>query len=280
MRPVFEQINVGEDRSIIAFRYSKNHFDAPWHFHPQHELTYIQSSVGTKFIGDYVGSYGPGELVLLRSNLPHCWKNQLDPSCKAESVVIQWNVGIFSEVPELRSMFGLLKVASKGIIFSKEATKSLIPSIERLCTLDDYQLYIELLSLLVELTHCPFKTLSKASFIDDLPATYSDRMSEIHDFVELHFHRKIYLKEVASMSHLSEQAFSRFFSHVMGRPFFSFLNEYRINVARRMLIDTDISVAQIGYACGFESLTFFHKQFKNFNQMSPLKYRKQYQLKQ
>jgi transcriptional regulator GlxA family with amidase domain len=75
---------------------------------------------------------------------------------------------------------------------------------------------------------------------------------------------------------MSEQSFSRFFSKMMGRPFFTFLNEYRINIASRMLIDTDLSVAQIGFTCGYESLPFFHKQFSKFKNESPQKFRKKH----
>ena len=276
MKPVLEQIHLGAHQTISAFQYAKPNFETPWHFHPQHELTYIDDSVGTKFIGDYVGSYGPGELVLLRSNLPHCWKNQTLPGRLSQSTVIQWNKGIFAKVPELSSLFDMLKRASRGIIFSKEEVAPLIPSIQELPTLSAHTLYTQLLAVLLELSACKQQTLSAASFTQDLPSAYNSRMAQIHDFVEAHFGRKIYLQELAELVNLSEQSFSRFFKKMMGRPFFSFLNEYRINVASRMLIDTELSVAEIGYACGYESLPFFHKQFSKFKESSPSKYRRSY----
>ncbi|MEL6846328.1 MAG: AraC family transcriptional regulator, partial [Bacteroidota bacterium] len=88
--------------------------------------------------------------------------------------------------------------------------------------------------------------------------------------------RKIYLKEVADLIGMSEQSFSRFFSRMMGRPFFSYLNEFRINAAGRLLLDTDWSVAQVGFSCGYESLPFFHKQFHKFLGTTPARYRKRY----
>ena len=63
---------------------------------------------------------------------------------------------------------------------------------------------------------------------------------------------------------MSEQSFCRFFSKMMGRPFFTFLNEYRINMASHMLLDTDWTVAEISFAAGFESPAFFHKQFNKY----------------
>ena len=276
MKPVLEQIHLGTSQSILAFRYADKSFDAPWHFHPQHELTLIEESTGTKFIGDYVGPYQVGELVLLRSNLPHCWKNQVEDGRLARSVVIQWEKGIFANVPELASLLALLRKASRGLLFASTDVKELIPKVQELPQQTGQELYVQLLSLLLHLSDCNYQTLSENRFIDDLPAEYSDRMSKVHDFVELNYQRKIYLKELAQLVSMSEQSFSRFFSKMMGRPFFSFLNEYRINIAGRMLVDTDWSVAQIGFACGYESLPFFHKQFNKFKGESPSKFRKRH----
>ncbi|GAB5471959.1 MAG: AraC family transcriptional regulator [Maribacter sp.] len=278
MKPYLEPIPLGQEKSILGFSYAADNFDTPWHFHPQHELTYIEESTGTKFIGDYVGSYEPGELVLLRSNLPHCWKNAQNGQNQSRSLVVQWNVGIFPKVPELQVVFDLLRTAAKGMLFDFKETKELIPTLKRLPSLEGHELYIQLLELLTALAKCPYRTLSEASFIDDLPTEYGSRMSTIHEFVSKYFERKIYLKEVADLVSLSEQSFSRFFSKMMGRSFFTFLNEYRINRASRMLLDTDYSVAEIGYFCGYESLPFFHKQFNKFKNCTPLVYRKKHGL--
>lgn len=277
MKPVLEQIHLGTSQSILAFRYADKSFDAPWHFHPQHELTFIEESTGTKFIGDYVGPYQAGELVLLRSNLPHCWKNQLEEGCSARSVVIQWEKGIFADIPELASLLVMLRTASRGLLFNPADVQELIPQVQDLPKQEGHQLYVQLLSLLLQLSGCTYQTLSENRFINDLPAEYSDRMSKVHDFVEANYQRKIYLKELAQLVSMSEQSFSRFFSKMMGRPFFYFLNEYRINIAGRMLVDTGWSVAQIGFACGYESLPFFHKQFNKFKGESPSKFRKRHQ---
>lgn len=276
MKPILEHIRLEQRASILAFQHKAQNFDVPWHFHPQHELTLIEESTGTKFIGDYVGPYQPGELVLLRSNLPHCWKNYQEPAAQARSTVIQWNRGVFAKVPELESVLKLIKTASRGILFSQNEITSIRPLIQQLPNEKGTDLYLNLLSVLGQLSACTYQTLSEASFIDDLPSEIGNRMAKVHDFVAVHFHRKVYLKELAALVNMSEQSFSRFFSKMMGRPFFAFLNEYRINMATRMLLDTDLPIAQIAYRCGYDSLPFFHKQFNKFKIESPSRYRKKY----
>tara|TARA_R110002072_G_scaffold81897_1_gene187238 strand:- start:118181 stop:119029 length:849 start_codon:yes stop_codon:yes gene_type:complete len=276
LKPILEPLPLGEQKSIIGFCFDKKDFETPWHFHPQHELTFIEESVGTKFIGDYVGGYQPGELVLLRSNLPHCWKNNTEHPTNSKSFVVQWNMGIFPAVPELESIHQLMKFASKGLIFDKAEVEHLIPIIKTFPILSGQALYIQLLNLLSELSNATYSTLSAASFTDDIPSEYGSRMAKIHDFVAVNYGRKIYLKELADLVSMSEQSFSRFFTKMMGRPFFTFLNDYRVNIAARMLLDSDESIAQIGFACGYESLPFFHKKFNEAFGISPAKYRKKY----
>lgn len=276
MNPILESIPLGKEKSIYGFRYAATDFETPWHFHPQHELTYIEQSIGTKFIGDYVGSYEPGELVLLRSNLPHCWKNNHQPDRQASSIVVQWNRGTFPKVPELHLIFDLLQTAAKGILFDKGDTKELLPLILKIPHTRGHELYILLLGLLTKLSSFSYQTLSEASFVDDLPTEFGTRMATVHDFVSNNYHRKIYLKEVAGLVNMSEQSFSRFFTKMMGRSFFIFLNEYRINVAVRTLVASDKTVSQIGYSCGYESLPFFYRQFNKFMGCTPLVYQKRF----
>ncbi|ARV16618.1 AraC family transcriptional regulator [Polaribacter sp. SA4-12] len=273
MKPKFEKVPLNNQKSIIAFRYSESSFDAPWHFHPQHELTFIEKSKGTKFIGDYVGPFDEEELVLVRSNVPHCWKNSVLTDSECSSIVIQWNKGIYARVPEMELVFKMLKSASKGIIFSKKDTREVFLLIKELLKLDGTQLYLKLQNLLVILSGFEYYQLSEKNFIDDLPSEFSSRIRKIHNYVENNYQKKIKLSEMANLVNMSEQSFSRFFSKIMGRPFFTFLNEYRINLAKRMLMDTDWSVREICFACGYESVPFFHRQFKKFGDNTPSSYR-------
>lgn len=276
MKAILEKINLSQKKSISAFCYSKRDFETPWHFHPQYELTYIKESYGTKFIGDYVGSYSPGELVLVGMNLPHCWKNNVEKDKNATSYVLHWNSGIIADVPELLSVREMLSRSARGLMFSDTEIRQLVPDIKRLKNLESDLLYAELVFLLIKLSKMKAKYLSESKFESEYSDVHRNRISKIHDFVEKNYNRKIYLLEVAELAHMSEQSFSRFFTKMMGRPFFTFLNEYRVNIASRLLIDTDKSVAEIGFECGYESLPFFHKQFNKFKNITPSKYRKQF----
>ena len=276
MKPFLEDIGIGSNQSILAFKYVKEHFETPWHFHPQHELTYISDSSGTKFIGDFVGSYAPGELVLLKSQLPHCWKNEVNPNALSKSTVIQWNPGIFGQVSELSSVDEMMNLAARGLLFDKKQVEEIVPFVLNLPNIKGSELYVNLLSVLISLSKCTFQVLSTSQYNDGISTQFSSRISIIQDFVRSSYHRKIYLSEPAMLIGLTEQSFSRFFKKAMGRPFFTYLNEYRINIACKMLTESDWPISRIAYSCGYESMPFLHRQFKKFTGNTPLKYRQKY----
>lgn len=273
MKPFLEHVALADQQSVLAFRHDQVNFETPWHFHPQHELTYIEESIGTKFVGDYVGPYQPGELVLVRSFLPHCWKNMEKEHERAISTVVQWNDGVIPILPEMSDIFKMMNTSSKGIRFNNEDIASLVPSILRLPSLSSAKLIVQLLDLFHQLSHCDYVTLSAASFKSSISSVSGKRMALTHEFVATNFNRKIKLMELAKLLNMSEQSFARFFTKMMGRSFFKFLAEYRINTACRMLIDTDWPVSRIGYECGYDSIPFFYKQFKQLKGHSPLQLR-------
>lgn len=52
-------------------------YDSSWHYHAQYELLYISKSNGIRFLGDNVSQFQAGDLVLVGSNLPHLWLNDI-----------------------------------------------------------------------------------------------------------------------------------------------------------------------------------------------------------
>ncbi|WP_422359614.1 AraC family transcriptional regulator [Reichenbachiella sp.] len=276
MKAVLEKVEVKDEGSIAAFNFNRDRFDAPWHFHPEIELTYILESKGMRYVGNSIEIFTPGDLVLLGSNLPHCWVNDDRHGSRASSLVIQWPAIIFNNIPEFQQIMRLQREAERGLKFTSESYPDIVGAMKAMISESPIKRYISLIEMLESLSIAPKTYLAGASYTSDLSTDTNNKIDQVQSFVANHYHEKIKLLDVASVVNMSEQSFSRFFSKVMNRPFFVFLNEYRVHLASRLLLETDLQVAEIGYKCGYESLPFFYTQFKKFKTYKPLEFRKMY----
>ncbi len=283
MEPTFEKITTSVTSSFRAYRYQKKEFDAPWHFHPEYELTLIRKSKGIRYVGNHVERFVPGDLVLIPPNVPHCWKNTAGDPRPSEAIVIQWRADVFGKGWQQKIEFApiaeLLERNVCGIQFDSELVDRLLPELKRILGSHGLARYISFLKLLKTLAGTKkYRSLSSRTVPGRLDATASRRIDTIQNFVTQHYQRKITLGEMATLTHMSEAAFCRFFKRIFGKTFFAFLNEYKIQTACALLATRQQQVAQVAYACGYESLPFFYRQFKKFTGTSPLQYQKNNEL--
>ncbi len=73
--------------SFVVKELSEPHFDPNWHFHPHYQLFLVEEGTGTRFIGDSIKPFGPGDLVFLGPNLPHLWRSDQAYFAKSHRVV-------------------------------------------------------------------------------------------------------------------------------------------------------------------------------------------------
>lgn len=69
--------------------------------------------------------------------------------------------------------------------------------------------------------------------------------------------------------------FSRVFRNECGTTFEHYLLDYRIAMAREMLIDADVAISQVAYAAGFNDPSYFGRAFRRMVGVSPKVYRQQ-----
>jgi mannose-6-phosphate isomerase-like protein (cupin superfamily) len=93
MKPLLEKVTPPDGASWAWLdRRLDDAIPFQWHHHPEFELTLTLNSVGQRFIGDHIGEYGDGDLVLIGPNLPHTWASRAKrdvalPTCGAGDVV-------------------------------------------------------------------------------------------------------------------------------------------------------------------------------------------------
>ncbi|WP_428662525.1 AraC family transcriptional regulator [Runella sp.] len=283
MKPQLEKIAIDGSFSYLARHFKRAYFDAPWHYHPECELTYIVKSYGQRFVGDHIGPFYEGDLVLLGSNLPHFWRNddvfyQSNPDLLVESVVIQFPQSLiadfFEKVTEFKSIQELMKKATRGIKFSAETTQKVKAAILQLPYLSEGFRFISFLHILLELTEdISAELLADTAYQITTDDADTERMKRIIEFTLAHFQDEIRLSDIAEIAHLTVPAFCRYFKKRTQKTYIDFLTGFRISHARTLLTDSELSVAQVGLECGFHNLSNFHQAFKRQTGKSPLHYR-------
>lgn len=281
MKAQLEKISSPLHRSFKAFRYRGERFDAPWHFHPEYELTYIVQSNGIRFVGDSVKEFENGDLVLLGANLPHCWKNMEQQIQTAESIVVQWKNDLLGDgwldTSEFLPIKTLLESASRGIRFDTPNNTEVVRALDTMPELSPFERMLTLLSILNRLAASKnYEFLSADNFAPKLNRNASKNIDRIQNFVAEHYRDNITLGQVSDLTAMSEETFCRFFKRTFNKSFFTFLNEYKIKLACKLLIESNKQVSEIAFECGYESLPFFYRQFKKFMGCSPLVYQKKY----
>ncbi|MFC5410420.1 helix-turn-helix domain-containing protein [Larkinella bovis] len=282
MKALFEKIELGDHTSLRVIHLELPYFEAPWHFHPEYELTYIVRSHGKRFVGDHVEPFEAGDLVLLGPDLPHFWRNddeyyQPDSGQIAEAIVIQFakTLGetLLPQLPETRPLSALLNRARYGLRFSPQKVTGVKKALENLLHSDGLERLLQLLALLQQLADDP-TAMMLASDNYELKASEAEteRMKRVLDYMLAHFREEIRVDAMASVAGMAPAAFCRYFRKRTRKSFIEYLNELRISHARKLLVQSDLSISQIGFECGFNNISHFHRQFKLHNGTTPLKY--------
>jgi len=120
----FEILQPVNGQSFLVRRFGKAAFDAPYHFHPEYELTCILQGTGKRYIGSHMEDFATGDLVLLGPNLPHCWKLEptQDAQADASAIVVQFNAAFlgndFFEKNEMKHIKKLFQKSGSGVTFN------------------------------------------------------------------------------------------------------------------------------------------------------------------
>lgn len=83
-------------------------------------------------------------------------------------------------------------------------------------------------------------------------------------------------EKMAKVCHISQNYFSRLFSKEMGENFSAYVSKLKINWAKRLLEESDISINQISLDLGFNECGYFIKIFKKYEGVTPSVYRRYY----
>ena len=180
----------------------------------------------------------------------------------------------FPENLELRDLF---KRAERGLHLRGRTATAIATLMQDVARSKGAGQLAALLRLLAEVADAPesdLALLSSRSFTLSAESHYQKAISKSVQHLVANFRDEIRLGDLLKISGLSRPTFARQFKQHSGHSFSAFVNELRLQAARRELRDSERSVLDIALACGFRQVTFFNRLFKREMGCTPVEYRR------
>jgi AraC-like DNA-binding protein len=286
MRPFQLKIPVSPDHSFHCFEQKERVIAFGWHCHPQAQLTLIVHGRGRRLVGDHVGDYKAGDVVLLGPNLPHAFASRESPGSRRlqHAVTLYFNPDFpgekFLDLPEMVRVKELLARAHQGLQFSGPPRRKVIPlmrAIPRLGPTDRLFHLLRSLSILAEAGPANVRRLSSRAFTTPLRAGVLRRVNTVCRYIDEHFASPLDRDRLAALAGMTPAAFSRFFRRTTTKTPTEYIHELRVGHACHLLIESDLSIATIALRCGFANLSNFNRRFLHVRGVTPSIYRRQHQ---
>jgi AraC-like DNA-binding protein len=271
-----EEITIQPGKSFRIFTPSlRNYFF--WHYHPEFELVYVEAIAGIRHVGKNISSFVESDLVLIGSNVPHL---NFDYGLQTEykQIVVQFKEDFLPHLIAPTAEFGdiraLFEKAYLGLSFYGKTKEQVVAKLKEMQSKNNFNSLLELFEILnimagsSEMHQLNTEDTRIKIFMND-----KIRMGTIYDYIHENYDKKPDVNDIASIVNLSTAAFCRYFKKQTNMTFTEFVNQYRITQAKTLLLK-DHNVSEVGYAVGFESMSYFNKLFKSLVGETPSSFKK------
>ena len=283
MHPDLEVVQIRPGESFKAWAHGYPFHTVRWHFHPEYELHHVVATTGRYFVGDFIGEFEPGNLVLTGPNLPHNWVSDLPAGT---CVPLRGRVVQFSEEFIADATAALARTRSCCRHARAQPPRRAVLRCAR------QSLPVRCWRELVEAqgraphraVHGPCRHLEPRR---RCPAADQRQLSARP--VRLHVGRhqrgaRLHQRSIspspsakadlAAIAGRSPSAFSRSFRRHTGMSLVQYVNRLRINLACQLLMSEEqAAITEICFAAGYNNLSNFNRQFLAQKGMTPSRFR-------
>lgn len=282
MEPNLEVVQIRPGESFLAWSHGYPFHTVRWHFHPEYELHQVVATSGRYFVGDFIGDFEPGNLVLTGPNLPHNWVSDIP---RGTSVPLRCRIIQFTErfigdtmnvLPELAALAPVLESSRRGVLFGKTTSRAVAPLMEEMMQAQGVR-RIELFMLIAGVLSRSkdASMLASANYLPDPSGYMSVGMNKALAFIRTNLTQQFAEADLAAIAGQSTGAFSRAFKRHTGMSLVQYVKRLRINLACQILMsDEQAAITNICFEVGFNNLSNFNRQFLAEKGMTPSKFRR------
>jgi len=258
-----------EEQGFSDFYYSAhqiNYFSEP-HVHSHMEFVFVLRGNLLLSIGENEFSVPEGNLAILLPYEVHKYQSPLPSECFILACPPEY-------IPEYRQILRD-QAFSPPVAPYGAGTAALLPEMIKACTSDGLVELGQQSSFKKKaLLYCVLSDLLCSSFLEKRPASDLDLYRNAILYISHHYTQKLDLSTVAPKMGVSDSHLSRILSSKGGLGFSDLLNSLRSYEARRLLLQTDLSISQIALEAGFGSIRNFNRGFQKQFHCMPNVFRK------
>lgn len=248
----------------------------PWHWHEEIEFGYVLNGQIEIMLTNRTYTIGKNQGYFTNSNV-------LSRICKESDTVLHTHLfhpiflsGHFKSIFETKYLNPVIHNKNiDALIFTGETPnqKQILKKLRQAGALQHQEntefqtrnLFSELwLLLLEEIREQPAHTVNFQN---------QERVQNMLSFIHANYSEKLTLNDIASAASVSTRECIRCFRNTISQTPLEYVMEYRLNMARRLLDETEKSITDISLQCGFSSNAYFGKIFREKYDTTPLQYR-------
>ena len=246
------------------------------HVHPFNEIFYLSSGECTSFIDHNIYKFGKGDLVIVPGGCLH--KTVYTGKGIHERIVISFRQEITDWIKEQIGAEYLKNCMVPGVINIPEKRRNYVDSLlDKLMFENDTPDILStafikagLVELLLFIIRCKEYEDNVIKEID----VDNRKIQEVATYIFEHYTENILLEDVADKFDMSKPFLSKRFKTATGFGFKEYIINLRIQNACRLLLETNKSITDIAFECGFNDSNYFGDSFRKIKGISPRKYRK------
>lgn len=254
----------------------------PLHWHDEMEIVYIKKGQGIVTADFITYDMGAGDILVILPGQLHSIEQKKGCSMEYENIIFQLDM-LFPRQEDLCVNEYFLPLLQRQIEVpvyltsgweDYERAASCLDQADELCGKKSraYQLSVKaqlFQFFYILFSHCvpvqggttPIKgrSLGKAKLI--------------LKYIETHYAENLTIKEMAEVCGFSQSHFMKFFKTCFGTSFVSYLRDYRLTAAARLLLSSSSPVLTVAQETGFDNLSYFNRSFKAMYGVTPTQYR-------
>lgn len=258
--------------------------EVPLHWHNEMELIYIKKGNGIVSIDLNYHSVSQGDLVIVYPGRIHSITNSDNSRLEYENIIFNINMLLPKECDRNTfEYFGHINNSDNNMTYIIRQADlhyreiiSFIDEADKVCETFPAGFELKIRSCLYSFffaLHTYYSYTGGSEVSGSLSIDKMNKLKLIIRYIENNYTHAVSIHDIADECHFSESHFMKFFKQCTGTSFISYLNDYRLLIASRMLTSTDLSVTQIAGECGFDNISYFNRCFKKKYGTAPSKMR-------